>query len=188
MNTKSIAAIGALALCPAVVHADVNSANVVGYQNVQVRQGSSLITPTFKNINQNTMDILDIQVKMADGSDFDPTKPTTFCNGAVYLQKVSEEGNYLTAYKFYAYQTKSVTKMGWYKVGTDGSETPVTERGDCFFAKGEAALVNNSYKNNKVAVPVAFLVSGEVDIEATNIVPTGTSLFGNSTPVAIDIF
>lgn len=111
------------------MQADVASANIVGFQNVQVRSGSSLITPTFKNISQDTMDILDIQVKMADGSDFDPTKPTTFCNGAILLQKVSSEGNYLTTYRFYAYQTKSATKMGWYKVGTDGSETPVTAKG-----------------------------------------------------------
>jgi len=89
------------------------------------------------------------------------------------INKISSSGNYTTAYSYY----ETPAKTGWYNGDTK------VEAGDVVLTKGEAILVNNQYKG----LPVLFRVSGEVDLIPTNVVPAGFALYGNSTPVTVNL-
>ena len=144
----------------------------MGYQNITVTSGFSIFAPTFKDVTAETYDLTDILPLHQDGDEFG-TSGSRRCNGAIKINKINSTGNYTTTYSFYTMPAKS----GWY----DG-DTKV-EAGDVVLTKGEAILVNNLYKS----MPVLFRVSGEVDLVPTNVIPAGFALYGNSTPVTVNL-
>ena len=165
----------AAAMTAGICLADVQSANIVGYQNVAVVYGKNLITPTFKNMNDANQEfyLSDIRVMNDKGEEFGTTA-TTRCNGTVTIQKL-EAGYFTKTYYFY----KTSTMDGWY----DGDKKKV--QGNAVkFLKGEAMLVNNGWKTDKT---VHFRVAGEVDLVNKNMIPYGKSIVGNATPVATDL-
>ena len=140
-----------------------------------------MLTPTFKTVAAESFDLTDI-TPMRDVSGvptaFANTLPTSMCNGAISIVKISSEGNYISAYYYFCTKAKN----GWY-AGTS-STTPV-EKGTVSFLKGEAMLINNTLSSGKANA--FFAVSGEVDFDCNNVIPAKYSLYGNSTPVAIDL-
>ena len=168
---KKLIALAAIATCGAALA--IESANIVGYQQVTIPAGYTIMTPTFQNVDATSFDLTAVIPLRNDGSVFG-TDRTTRCNGAITIQKMSDSGNYTAAYSYYYMEGK----IGWY----DGSDTAVTA-GSVTFSDGEAMLVNNQYKNTSVL----FQVSGAVNLINQNIVPAGYSLFGNSTPVTVNL-
>ena len=152
--------------------ADVTS-GIVGYQQITVISGYSIFTPTFKNVDNTSFSLEDIQPLRNDGSEFG-TSMSTRCNGAIKINKISSEGNYTATYSYY----ETAARKGWYDNSGNKIETETV-----LFTDGEAMLVNNQYKG----VTVLFQVSGAVDLVNKNLVPTGYSLFGNNTPVTINL-
>ena len=151
---KKLMIAGVVGLCAAVTFA-LESANIVGYQNVPVDTGFVLFTPTFKGIG-GEMPLSDIVIVAEDGS------PSTVMGG-VLVQKMDASGAYLDTYAYFE-------GMGW--IGADG----VTIK------PGEAICVNNAEANT-----VYFRVSGEVDLVNKNKVGQGFVLWGNSTPVTVNL-
>lgn len=153
-----------------------------GYSYVPVAAKYTIQTPVFKTIGQEKFSLSDILVLRNVGgvpTPFDgsaTSKATDWCPGAIRISKIKDSGNYDDTYIFYW----NKTKQGWYKGTT--STTPIDAEA-VQFSNGEAMLVNNTYSGGAVF----FRMSGEVDLICENIAPTKYSLFGNSTPVAIDL-
>jgi hypothetical protein len=127
MNAKIFAILAVGALSTTVVQnaqADaVESANIVGYQQVTVPTGYSLFTVTFKNVN---------------GEEYDLQNITPYQNGAIYsvnnkviVQKMDTAGAYLQTYNY------RQGKGGWCKSLTYAGT------GVLVFSPGEAACINN---------------------------------------------
>ena len=153
----------------------MTSANIVGYQQITISAGNNIFTPTFKNISSetSTFDLTDIQPLHQDGEEFG-TSGSRRCNGVIVINKISTSGNYTTAYSYFT----TTSKQGWYT--DDGVKVNV---GDVVLNNGEGILVNNGYKDQ----PIIFRVQGEVDFVCKNLIPAGNALYGNSTPVTINL-
>ena len=136
--------------------------------------GNSLFTPIFKSVSNASFNLTDIQPRKSDTTEFG-TGGSTRCNGAIKINKISSDGNYTATYSYY----ETPARLGWY----DNSGNQVTSENPVTFSDGEAMLVNNQYKN----LPVTFQVSGEVDLINKNLIPAGNGLFGNNTPVEINL-
>ena len=185
MNKKILAAIGAVALCSSVAQADVESANVVGYQHVYLPKGWSFRTATFKTVGLESIDLTDIKpMRVNSGKiiDFDQSALGK-CAGAIYVRFIDAvSGNYGTTYKYYSTLGEDGEVNGWMYE----DENKVMQR----IAKGEVPITNgqgmivNSSKNNNAAV---FRFSGEVDLVNRTDIPKGWSFEGNSTPVDFDL-
>ena len=142
----------------ATVFGAIESTNVVGYQQVPVTTGFVLFTPTFKGIGVDSMNLSDIKIVKADGS-------ASEVDSTVSVQKMDDTGAYLDSYTY-------IEGYGWY--GAEGGVTIKT---------GEAICVNNDSGET-----VYFRVAGQVDLVNKNAVATGFVLWGNSTPVTIDLW
>ena len=158
--------------------ADVQSANIVGYQNVKVPYNKSLVTPTFKNVSGAKLDLTQIHPLNDEGKDFVKGMKTA-CSGKISIQKLtSSTGKYADLYLYYYPQT-SDGKVGW----CDASGKAVVE-GKVTFEDGEAMLVANTWKEN---TDVYFQCSGEVDLLGENAIPYNKALSGNSLPRSLDL-
>jgi hypothetical protein len=152
----------------------IESANTVGYQNIDIPSGYTIATATFKDVAGTGFKLSQIQPLHQDGNEFG-TSGSRRCNGAIVVNKISADGNYTKAYSYFTL----ATKLGWY----DNDGVKVEGENDVDLVNGEAILVNNGYKDQ----PVLFRVAGEVDLVCLNNVPAGYALFGNSTPVTIKL-
>ena len=92
----------------------VTSANIVGYQNVQVDSYWSFFTPTFKNISKQSINIDELVPTLTNGVALTSV-------GKVKLQIFSDStaGRYSTAYNW-------VAGIGWSLNGTDKHPDTVT--------------------------------------------------------------
>ena len=168
------------------MHADVSSANIVGFQYATVPYGWSTFTPTFKDVSKTAFDLLDITpCKTNDNSVLN-------VDGKVSIRKIDPDGNWLTAYHWYGAAGKGwVTKDVDPETGREtGTVTPVVE-GQVKFTAGEGVALYNIYQTGsktKTNHAVNMLVSGEVDLVCMNIVPYGWSVAGNSTPIKVDLY
>ena len=142
----------------------LESANIVGYQLIPVQEGYVLFTPTFKGVDGN-LDLTSIEICDSEGNILDDVY------SMVGVQKMDETGAYLDVYS-YDYDTYK----GW-----EGSGSAV-EKGDVSFTVGETICVANEYGDT-----VYFRISGEVDLVNKNEIGEGYVLWGNSTPVAVDL-
>ena len=88
------------------------------------------------------------------------------------VQKTGTDGNFLTTYAYISVSTQVATP-GWYysDAGTWVSAADVT------FTEGEGMIVWNNH-----SVGANFVISGEVDLQPSLILPKGASFCGNFTP------
>lgn len=153
------------AVAAGVALADVQSANIVGYQKVAIaNQDFSLFAPTFKGVG-GELDLTDIKV-------FDAVGEPAFY-GAVTIQTMDE---------YNTFDGETCEMYTWDgEVWLDSEDIPVDPETK-FFRVGDAFLVVNS------AEDVFFQVSGEVDLINKNLIPNQDfSLNGNSLPVPVDL-
>lgn len=137
--------------------------NNVGYQLIAVPTGYNLFTPTFEGVS-GSLDLTSIEICDADGN----------VNSALYndvgIQKMDSAGAYLDIYGY------SPDFGGW------NVDFTAIEAGTVTFSIGETMCVANDSGDT-----VYFRVSGQVDLVNKNEVGTGYVLWGNSTPVAVDL-
>ena len=153
----------------AVSYGDVTSANIVGYQLIPVQEGFSILTPTFKGIAKD-FDLTDIQICDENGNILEDVY------SQIFIQKLDETGNYLGSFSF---DHDSYPTYGWVD---DDNGTEVMP-GDYTFKIGEAVSINNTCYGSTVY----FKVSGEVDLINKNEINEGFVIWGNSTPVTVDL-
>ena len=161
--------------------AGVVSSGIVGYQNVDLANGFSLFTATFKGIgDETTFDLTDMVPKTPAGADITG-------NGKVQIYLLDTAGNYGTAYMWYG------SLGGW---STDGSSKVLS--GTVTIGDGVGVAVYNQLKvlattgvestaRTAVSTNAVFQVSGAVELTPANAAVSGFSLNGNNTPVAIDL-
>jgi hypothetical protein len=144
----------------------VESANIVGYQSVEIPTGFSLFTVTFENVDGGEYDLKNIKLLDENGAAIESS------NGKVRIQKMDSTGAYLTGYPY------RTTRGGWCSGNTLLADGAVT------FKSGEAFCVNNGGDTK-----VQFQVSGSVTIapQSTSIAAGGFTLIGNMTPQTIDL-
>lgn len=158
----------------------IESANIVGYQNVNIPSGYSIFTATFKNVSAASIDLTTIVPKTPAGADITG-------DNKVQVFTLDTDGNYGETIIWCP-----KTAGGW---SADSGETKIAE-GKVTIANGQGFAVYNNLKvngsgveatKNATSSPSVFVVSGEVDLVCANTVPSGYSVNGNSTPVAIDL-
>ncbi len=157
------------------------SSDIVGYQQVEVINGYSLFTVTFKNIGETTAFDLNTLVPQT------PAGVDISGDAKVRVYVLDDAGNYGDAITWYG-----KTLKGWSK---DDGATKIAD-GEVSIDNGKGFAVYNNLKVNangveatKNATPssLIFLVSGKVDLTCQNIAASGYSVNGNSTPVSIDL-
>ncbi len=155
--------IATMALVAGFAMADVESSNVVGYQEVATPQGKSMRVATFKAITGNYK-ISDIGVTGAAGA------------GGESVQKVNANGTWGTMYCYLTMEGTGWLEDGWYK---EDQVTPVDDTD--VIGEGEALFVN-------ATSDIVLTYSGQV-ISGKPMVPvsTGKSMVGNPTPKQIKI-
>ena len=156
----------------------VDSANIVGYQEITVPNGYSMFTVTFKNPTNTVYDIKDIIICNSAGlemNDDSSTSPSRRSRGKVSVQKMNVTTGGL--YDDHAYKFTTQNGKGW----CDGS-TPLSY-GDFTLANGEGFAVTSTQGD-----AVKFRVSGEVNLTPVSMaIPNGYSIIGNMTPKTIDV-
>ena len=153
----AVAGMGAFAL---------ESANVVGFQDVEAPQGSSMRTATFQTVSGEGYDLTKIVVEGGSGI------------GDVCAQTISPEGLWNGEY-YYLTEDGGAAANGWYKdmVGDE----PVAE-GEIILAPG-AAFALSSADND-----LQLKVSGEVKkgVYVINF-EQGNGMVGNAQPIDVDL-
>ena len=153
---KIMKGFAALALCGAVAgtaSADVESANICGFQHVYLPKGWSFRTATFKNVGLESIDLTDIKpMRVNKGAiiDFDQSIAGK-CAGAIFVCFIdAATGNYGTAYKYYSTLGEDGNVNGWMYEDENKVMKRVV-RGEVTIAAGEGFIVNSS-KNTGTAL------------------------------------
>ena len=148
--------------------ADVESANIVGYQNANVRQNLSVQLPTFEGVGSEGMDIQSIKPVLAEGEDIE--------SGDFVIQIFNATGRVTTQYPYVLGEDIDVGYAdGWYE---EDWETIVEKT----FDAGEAFKVYAAKDGG------SFLYAGEVKGEAIEVpVRQNLSAQGNLRPTAVNI-
>ena len=158
----------------------IESANIVGYQDIVVPNGYSMFTVTFKKTSAAaySYDVKDIQVLNSAGevmNDDNSTTPTRRSRNKVILQKMNPTTGGLYGDHSYKFNTQS--SKGW----CDGS-TPLGD-GELTFQDGEGFAVTCPQGDS-----IKFRVSGEVVLTPISMaIPNGYSIIGNMTPNTVDV-
>ena len=159
---KKLMIAGVAGLCAAVTFG-LESANVVGYQEVSTPAGYSMRVPTFKALTGN-FKISDIKVSGALGAGNDS------------VQKVNADGSWGDMYYYLTMDGTGWLEDGWYKAD---QATPVDD--DDFIGIGEALFVS-------AGSDMTFTYAGEVLSGKPVVnVATGYSMVGNPTPIQINV-
>lgn len=160
-----------------VANADVVSSDIVGYQEIEIPQGYSMYTVTFKNVGGGEFDLTTIKLLNSASKEMDDdnsTTPTQRSRNKVSFQKIDLATGNLVATS-YDYTSRNL--VGWRKDGTAAVE------GDVTFKDGEGIYIYNGQGDS-----VKFLVSGSVALTPiTAAIPNGYSIIGNMTPVRVDV-
>ena len=167
MNTKLFAVLAAGVLGATVAQANsVESANIVGYQEVTLDENFSLFTVTFKGVGAgNGYDVQDIIPLDVNGE-------VVSANNRVIIQKLNSDGGYVST--TYNYRQ---TRGGWCQGST------YLGREALLLKEGEAVCVNN-----QTGGKINLRVSGEVVLTPVSMTfGENFSLAGNMTPATIDI-
>ena len=158
MKTLMIAA--SAVLCAAVTFG-LESANVVGYQTKTLDAGFSLSTPTFLDVGQTSMDLQNFKLG-----------PNAAGDGTEMIQFLNDEGQCPEMWIWL--NANMGMDEGWYDFNT---WEPITKT----IVPAVGYLMN-------VSASVDMLVAGQVKTDKTTVtIPTGFSVFGNNTPVDVDI-
>lgn len=139
---------------------------MVGYQQIEIPNVDLvLFTPTFKGVGGG-LDLTTIKIVDETGAEFDPYD-------AISVQVMDNTGAYTDYYSY----SPAFYSTGW---GYNGADV---NAGDVVIDPGEAFCVNNASGQK-----VFLVVNGEVDLINKNYVPNQDYvLWGNSTPISIDI-
>ena len=187
----------AAAIAAGVAVADVTSANIVGYQQVNVQnQGNTMIAPTFANVGiTGKFNLNDISMTGYDPSEYDGEE---WDGGAkrnqLILQTLTKGGVVDQQYFWLDYingdnpdptsEENDVFK-GWYKyVGGKYVQMTNEERLAAEFDQGQAFWILSGLKKVVKLVPVGAV--GKADV-AFAIETQGNTAVGNSRPVAITL-
>ena len=162
MKKLMIAAV-AMAGLTAMAGTGITSQNIVGYQLIKVPTGYTLFTPTFEGVG-GELDLTTIDICDETGA------VDTSLYNEVGVQKMDAEGAYFDLYGY------SPDFGGW------NLDFAAIEVGDITFKIGETVCVANDSGKD-----VYFRVSGQVDLVNKNEIGVGYVLWGNSTPVKIDL-
>ena len=157
---KLMFAMGLAALCASVQA--VESANIVGYTEIHIRQGVSLFTPAFVGTGDTEFDLNTVTVLDSNGDPLDGSY------NELQLNKMSTNNG---AYEVdtYAYDSDDGWNMDY---------TPLTGDNKVTFKPGEGIAVGNETGKDLI-----FRIAGQVDLVCLNAIKTGVSLWGNGTPV-----
>ena len=163
-----------------MVHADVTSANIVGYSNAIVPTGYTLFTPQFKEMSSGKFNVDQLIPKLPNGKEVGADAATQRNKVLLYFLNDVTKGLYSQALSW-------VPNIGW---SYDG----VTKHVDTVeVSQGESIVICNTVKANKTSgkeqyvpsgsvdfVPIHLLHSGEVDLNPVTLVPAGQyALCGN---------
>ncbi len=140
----------------------VESANVVGYQEIPVPAGSSMRTATFKAISGDYK-IGDIKVDGAAGV------------GGEYGQLINADGTWGNTYYFLT-EEEALVPTGWYKDVL--GDVAVTD--EDVLSVGQAFIFASDSD-------ITFTYAGQVIAQPTYNVPAGASIVGNPSPVQVKI-
>ena len=145
----------------AAVTFGLESANVVGYQTKTLDAGFSLSTPTFLDVGQTSMDLQNFKLG-----------PNAAGDGTEVIQFLNEGGQNTEIWVWL--NANMGMEEGWYDINT---WEPITQS----IVPAVGYLMN-------VSAPVDMLVAGQVKTDKTTVtIPAGFSVFGNNTPVDVDI-
>ena len=153
---------------------------VVGYQQIDVNNGYSFRTVTFKNITQTEFDLTEIVPLHADGTPFGESI-LDWCMGNVMVRKIDAEGAYGTPYSYYSLTDYGA---GWSSDGGDtiiGKNVMKLKAGEGVIIYCDCADLEDNPQDAKLQV------SGEVVLAPRAEYLPGYSFGGNFTPVAIDL-
>jgi hypothetical protein len=145
----------------AAVTFGLESANIVGYQTKTLDAGFSLSTPTFLDVGQTSMDLQNFKLG-----------PNAAGDGTEMIQFLNDEGQCPEMWIWL--NANMGMDEGWYDFNT---WEPITKT----IVPAVGYLMN-------VSASVDMLVAGQVKTDKTTVtIPTGFSVFGNNTPVDVDI-
>ena len=153
----AVAGMGAFAL---------ESANVVGFQEVEAPQGDSMRCPTFTAVGTEGYDLT--QIKVAGG----------FGWGDIVAQSVGSDGIWNGEY-YWLTEDNAFVPTGWYKDAVGGEAVAA---GDVVLDKGQALYVHSDNE------ALNLTVSGEVKKGAVELTfAVGDGMLGNALPVDVDL-
>ena len=143
----------------AAVTFGLESANVVGYQNIDVPNGYIMLTPTFENVDASTHTVQDLKPQNAPG------------DGSVTLQTMSDDGSsWVGEYQWWTEADMGMPD-GWYEPNSGELATDI-------LVSGKAAMIYSPVAG------VTMLVSGSVSSSnVSNPCAIGYTMSGNNTPV-----
>ena len=146
----------------------------MGYQEIEIPTGFSLLCVTFKNVSGGSFDIQDMQI-YKDGVKYEQSI------ARLQIQKMLLDGDnegYYDDEQVYNWKKRS-GRTGWWKGNTTYCEGDYKVTLDA----GEGLSVNNTSGGT-----LTLRVSGEVELTPWSMeIPTGFSLIGNMTPVTLDL-
>ena len=127
----AVAGMGAFAL---------ESANVVGFQEVEAPQGDSMRCPTFTAVGTEGYDLT--QIKVAGG----------FGMGDIVAQTIGSDGIWNGEY-YWLTEDFAGVPTGWYKDAVGGE---AVAEGDVLLAPGDALYFHSVNEDLKVTLPAAL--------------------------------
>lgn len=148
--------------------ADVESANVVGYTTKDLRAGSTMLAPCFKDVAKGGIDLTSITV-----AGYDSEEGT---EGEVIVQILSAYGKTTASYYWYDVNDDGDIVRGWF----DGNDEPV-EAGSVFFQPGDGLWVTG-------VDGYSLTFPGEVSFsDVSKALRTGATPTGNMMAIAQDL-
>ena len=169
----------------ATANADIQSANIVGYQNIDVKNGYQFFTVTFEDIADSTqVNVANILCKKSTGADWLRTgAPANACAGAIEVRKIDAEGSYGQRIKYYGKNAADSFGPGWYKE-TYAEANLISDENPLYLKPGEGLIVYTS----KADGAAQFILSGAVKLTAMeSTIKNGYQFGGNCTPVTLKL-
>ena len=157
--------IATAALCAAVSVNALESANVVGYYDVEAPTGDSMRCPVFTTVGGAGYDIT--KVKVTGGYGW----------GDIVAQTISSEGLWDGEY-YWLTEDNAGVPTGWYK-DAGGSEAVAAD--EVVLDNGQAYYIHSDYEDLALTVSGEVL-AGDVDLEF----PQGDGQLGNAVPASTD--
>ena len=162
------------------------SSGIVGYQEKSIKNGYAFFTVTFENITDATkFNLSDLEVLAADGSSLLRTGAAAkSCNGALYVQKISAEGNFGTKFVYVGRNATDTFGPGWYEGTRDSAGNNLVSGDAVTFGPGEGMILYTS----KADDILKFRMSGGVRLETLGTsVKNGYTFGGNASPVTLNL-
>ena len=145
----------------------LESANVVGYYDVEAPTGDSMRCPTFKTINVAGYDLTTLKVTGGYGM------------GDIVAQTLSSDTGLWDGEYYWLTEDNAGVPTGWYK-DAGGDEAVLAE--EVVLAAGQALFVHSDYED------LALVASGEVPVGDVDLpFATGDGMVGNAVPAETDL-